>query len=67
MHEYNFIRQQDEEIYATLVGEEEREKKGIELIPSENYVSMAVREAMGMMAFDNLVAHFEQKTPPNLV
>ena len=28
---------------------------------------LAVREAMGMMAFDNLVAHFEQKTPPNLV
>ena len=47
MHEYNFIKQQDEEIYNTLVGEEEREKKGIELIPSENYVSMAVREAMG--------------------
>ena len=47
MHEYSYIKKQDEEIYATLVGEEEREKKGIELIPSENYVSMAVREAMG--------------------
>jgi glycine hydroxymethyltransferase len=47
MNEYKNIKDQDEEIYATLVGEEEREKKGIELIPSENYVSMAVREAMG--------------------
>jgi len=47
MNEYQHIKDQDEEIYATLVGEEEREKKGIELIPSENYVSMAVREAMG--------------------
>ena len=47
MNEYTYIKKQDEEIYATLVGEEEREKKGIELIPSENYVSMAVREAMG--------------------
>jgi glycine hydroxymethyltransferase len=47
MNEYQFIKKQDEEIYATLVGEEEREKTGIELIPSENYVSMAVREAMG--------------------
>ncbi len=47
MNEYTHIKDQDEEIYATLVGEEEREKKGIELIPSENYVSMAVREAMG--------------------
>jgi glycine hydroxymethyltransferase len=47
MNSYQHIKDQDQEIYATLVGEEEREKKGIELIPSENYVSMAVREAMG--------------------
>jgi len=47
MNEYKNIKDQDAEIYATLVGEEDREKKGIELIPSENYVSMAVREAMG--------------------
>ena len=47
MNEYQYIKNQDQEIYATLVGEEEREEKGIELIPSENYVSMAVREAMG--------------------
>ena len=47
MNQYKNIKEQDEEIYATLVGEEEREEKGIELIPSENYVSMAVREAMG--------------------
>ena len=47
MNEYQHIKDQDPDIYATLVGEEEREEKGIELIPSENYVSMAVREAMG--------------------
>lgn len=47
MNEYQFIKDQDPELYATLVGEEEREKKGIELIPSENYVSRAVREANG--------------------
>lgn len=47
MNEYNYIKKQDEEIYATLVGEENRELHGIELIPSENYVSRAVREAMG--------------------
>ena len=29
------------------MGEEERERTGIELIPSENYVSLAVREAAG--------------------
>ena len=47
INEYQFIKDQDEEIYATLVGEEERERKGVELIPSENYVSRAVREANG--------------------
>lgn len=47
MNEYNYIKDQDAEIYDTLVGEEAREHSGIELIPSENYVSMAVREAMG--------------------
>lgn len=47
MNEYQFIKDQDPELYDTLVGEEERERKGIELIPSENYVSRAVREANG--------------------
>jgi glycine hydroxymethyltransferase len=47
MNEYHFIKDQDEEVYAALVGEEERERTGIELIPSENYVSKAVREANG--------------------
>ena len=47
MNEYNHIKAQDPDIYDTLVGEEAREHTGIELIPSENYASMAVREAMG--------------------
>lgn len=47
MNEYEYIKKQDEEIYQTLMGEEERERDGIELIPSENYVSRAVREANG--------------------
>lgn len=47
MNEYQAIKAQDPELYATLVGEEERERKGVELIPSENYVSRAVREANG--------------------
>jgi glycine hydroxymethyltransferase len=45
--EYQYIKAQDKEVYAALIGEEERERKGIELIPSENYVSLAVREAEG--------------------
>jgi glycine hydroxymethyltransferase len=47
MNEYQFIKQQDKAVYAALCGEEERERTGIELIPSENYVSRAVREAAG--------------------
>ena len=47
MNEYQYIKDQDEEVYAALVGEEKREMEGVELIPSENYVSKAVREAMG--------------------
>lgn len=46
MH-YEYIKKQDQEVYAALCGEEERERTGIELIPSENYVSLAVREAAG--------------------
>ncbi|MBI4086817.1 serine hydroxymethyltransferase [Candidatus Kaiserbacteria bacterium] len=45
--DYNFIQTQDEEVYKAVMGEEERQAKGLELIPSENYVSRAVREAVG--------------------
>src|SRR3990167_11008209 len=47
MSEYPFIKDQDPELYAALEGEEKRESEGLELIPSENYVSRAVREANG--------------------
>lgn len=46
-NEYNYIKEQDKEVYNAIVGEEKRERKGIELIPSENYVSQAVLEANG--------------------
>lgn len=42
-----FIDAQDKEVSAAIHGEEEREKEGLELIPSENYVSKAVHEALG--------------------
>lgn len=47
MHNYEHIKAQDKELYSAFLGEEEREEKGLELIPSENYVSQAVREANG--------------------
>jgi len=43
---YSHIYEQDTEIYEALVGEDKREADGLELIPSENYVSRAVKEAM---------------------
>ncbi|MEK7602582.1 MAG: serine hydroxymethyltransferase [Patescibacteria group bacterium] len=44
--EYPHLEQDDTEIYSAIVGEEKRQAEGLELIPSENYVSLAVREAM---------------------
>ena len=45
MSDYRHIKKQDKPVYAAIEGEEKREAEGIELIPSENYVSKAVREA----------------------
>jgi len=42
---YTHIQDQDPEVFAAILGEEKREAEGLELIPSENYVSAAVREA----------------------
>ena len=44
---YSFIQSQDSSLHRSLTGEEERQKQGLELIPSENYVSRAVLEALG--------------------
>lgn len=41
----SYIEKQDPEVAAAIRGEEGREADGLELIPSENYVSRAVREA----------------------
>lgn len=41
------LSQNDPEIYEAIKGEEEREKKGIELIPSENYTYPEVLAANG--------------------
>ena len=45
MELYPHVKKQDKEIYPALIGEEKRQAEGLELIPSENYVSKAVREA----------------------
>ncbi|MFM2330956.1 MAG: Pyridoxal-phosphate-dependent serine hydroxymethyltransferase [Candidatus Parcubacteria bacterium] len=46
MNFYKRIQKEDAELYKALVGEDKREAEGLELIPSENYVSRAVKEAM---------------------
>jgi len=44
---WEILRQNDPEVYDALVGEEERERKGVELIPSENYTYPEVLAANG--------------------
>jgi glycine hydroxymethyltransferase len=44
---YSHLSSQDAEVYAALAGEQKRQKHGMELIASENYVSPAVLEALG--------------------
>jgi glycine hydroxymethyltransferase len=41
------VKNQDPQIYKIIKAEEKRQKEGLELIASENYVSQAVMEAMG--------------------
>ncbi|MDB5238501.1 MAG: glyA, partial [Candidatus Kaiserbacteria bacterium] len=47
MNHYPHVKKQDKKVYEALEGEEHRQAEGLELIPSENYVSLAVREANG--------------------
>jgi len=44
---YKNIKNQDPEVSKALLGEINRQKEGMELIPSENYVSQAVLDALG--------------------
>src|SRR5947207_859069 len=41
------VKQQDPELFNLVHSEETRQREGLELIPSENYVSSAVLEALG--------------------
>lgn len=45
MELFPHIKTEDKDVYEALMGEEKRQAEGLELIPSENYVSRAVREA----------------------
>ena len=43
---YDFLQKEDIEVFDAVMGEEKRQAEGLEFIPSENYVSRAVKEAM---------------------
>ena len=47
MPSFDHLKQQDPDIYNALMGEMNRQRDGVELIASENYISPAVMEAMG--------------------
>ena len=47
MNHYERIKKQDPQIFKSIKNEGIRQSEGLELIPSENYTSKAVMEAMG--------------------
>lgn len=47
MPTFDYLKIGDPAIYDALMGEMQRQSDGVELIPSENYISPAVMEAMG--------------------
>lgn len=47
MPSYDILKSADPAVFANLEGEMQRQKEGVELIASENYVSPAVLEALG--------------------
>ena len=44
---FDLLKQNDPEVFNAIIGEEEREQKGIELIPSENYTYPEVFAVLG--------------------
>ncbi len=44
---HDILKKADKAVYETVMGEEKRQEEGLEMIASENYVSMAVLEALG--------------------
>lgn len=47
--EMKHLKSYDQQIYDAIKHEEQRQSEGMELIPSENYVSVPVLEAMGSL------------------
>jgi len=58
---YTHLQQTDPEIYSLLQKEEKRQKEGLELIPSENYASSAVIQAVGSIFIDKYSEGYPKK------
>ncbi len=58
---YTNVQAEDPEIYQIIKKEEQRQKEGLELIPSENYASAAVLEAMGSILNDKYAEGYPKK------
>ncbi len=58
---YSTIQKQDPGLYNIIKKEEDRQKHGLELIPSENYASEVVLEAMGSILNDKYAEGYPSK------
>ncbi len=58
---YPNIKKQDPELYEIIAKEEVRQREGLELIPSENYASSAILEAMGSILTDKYAEGYPKK------
>ncbi len=49
---YSLLQQNDPAVFAAIAGEQERQKSGIEMVPSENYTYPEVLAALGSVLTD---------------
>ena len=42
--EYQSVKKIDQQVYDAIISEENRQKNGLELIPSENYVPNIIKQ-----------------------
>ena len=61
MPDNQYIKKQDSDIYNAILGEDKRRVNGIEIIPSENYVSKATREALASSFIDKYSEGYPKK------
>jgi len=57
----NNINSLDKQIYNLIEREEKRQKEGLELIPSENYVSAGVLNALGSVLTNKYSEGYPEK------